>query len=175
MNSLYKILAANENWQANIASNRNKIEPEIRPFMLDDGSLTKQLMNLSDGHFEVSVVDETIALPYSHEQEKLKIDADQSAMIRQVELKIFDEVVVFARSIIPMSLINAKKNSLANLGQKPLGHLLFKDGNMDISKRDFNNLIIDNKQYFARRTPYQYQQTNILVSEFFLPSLRKYC
>jgi len=175
MSPLYKQLAADSHWQANNASIQDNIALKIQPFLLNDGSLTKQLMDLSDGHFEVIVVDEKIESPYSHEQQKLQTEGDEQAMIRQVELKIFDEVVVFARSIIPISLINTKKNSLANLGQKPLGHLLFRDGNMDISEREFNYLVIDNEEFFARRTPYQYQETNILVSEFFLTTLSKFC
>lgn len=174
MNLLYETLAADPHWQENSASARDKIEPYIRPFLLDDGSLTKQLMALCDDQFEVSVIDEKFILPYPHERKILQDQKKNEAMIRQVELKIYGEAVVFARSIIPASMIKEEKNGIANLGKKPLGHLLFKDGKMDISKREFKFLVLDNKEYFSRRTPYQYQGKVILVSEYFLPKLKSY-
>ena len=174
MKSLYEILAADENWQVNNSSNRDKIKEYMRPFMFDNGSLTKQLMDLSDEQFEVRVIDEKIIMPHPHEQKILKNKFNQKTLIRQVELKIFGQAVVFARSIIPNSMIIEKKNGLSNLGKKPLGHLLFRDGKMDISKREFKHLIIDNKEFFARRTPYQYQGKTILVSEFFLPTFKSF-
>ena len=63
---------------------------------------------------------------------------------------------------------------LKNLGGTPLGHLLFKDGKMRVSKREFLNLQIKQNTLYARRTPYDYLDSRILVSEFFLPEFNKY-
>ena len=95
-------------------------------------------------------------------------------MIRQVELKLHDETVVFARSIIPLALISKGRSALANLGRTPLGHLLFKDGKIRVSKREFAKLKVAHNSVTARRTPYDYQGRQILVSEFFMPTIYKY-
>ena len=77
------------------------------------------------------------------------------------------------RSILPLSLVEKTQTGLANLGQKPLGHLLFKEGEMRVSKRQFAQTSFQGKCIYARRTPYQYMGSSILVSEFFLPNVEK--
>ena len=170
----YKVLAGNQNWFVDNPLTRSAIPSNLNGLVVDKGSLTKSLINLSDDTFEVTVLSQKLTLPYFHEQKKLIKPLYHWSMVREVELKIHDEAVVFARSIIPLSLIKNKQNGLANLGQKPLGHLLFRYGQTHISKREYAYLRTDKAAVYARRTPYQYQGSTILVSEFFLPALDKY-
>ncbi len=161
-------------WLTDNPLNRIKIPQELRPWLCDQGSLTSTLKSLADGTFEVELLSQKIARPAISEQRSLRQACDQSAMIRQVNLCIHGEPVVYARSIIPLSLSKHGGGGLAALGRTPLGHLLFKNGRIRVSRREFTVVQADSKIMAARRSPYEYLGETILVSEFFLPSLRKY-
>ena len=149
-----------------------KLEPALLPLISSTGSLTQALVDLSDGNFSVKLLSQGIVGPKLHEQIALGYPLSRAAIVREVELQLYGESVVFARSIIPLTLA---KNSLANLGAKPLGHLLFKDGKIRVSKRQYSEINIGSLKLNARRTPYDYQGAQILVSEFFLPKIYDYC
>ena len=170
----YLPLAQHSNWWADTPNAVMRIRPEMQGWTTDRGSLTAALIKLSDDHFQVRVLQERIAVPYFHEQRKLHRPLHHAAMIREVELEIHGEAVVYARSIVPLPLVTNGRNGLANLGRTPLGHLLFKDGRIRVSKRELTLLNKDGYAIAARRTPYDYQGHTILVSEFFLPSFNKY-
>jgi chorismate--pyruvate lyase len=170
----YRYFARCYNWWAETPNAVQRIEPALRPWVTDRGSLTAALIRLSDDYFQVRVLRERIAVPYFHEQKKLGRPYQLAALIREVELEIHGEAVVYARSIVPLSLVTNGRNGLANLGRTPLGHLLFKDGRIRVSKRELTSFCCDDDSIAARRTPYDYQGTTILVSEFFLPSFRRY-
>jgi len=174
MMNCYQHLNQKIKWYEGNSLTQNSIPEPLKRLITNKDSLTKSLMLLSDDTFRVNVLDERIALPYFHEQKKMESSLQKWAMIRHVELEIHGEAVVFARSIIPLSLILKGKNGLANLGQKPLGQLLFKKGKLNISKRDFSQINHNKKIIYARRTPYGYMGSSILVNEYFLPTLEKY-
>jgi len=161
-------------WRLDTPLLENLLPPKIAPWLCDRGSLTSALMGLADGSFEVELLSQRLTTPFWHEQKKLKRSFSIVAMIREVNLRVHGEPVVFARSIIPLSLAGRGGGGLATLGQTPLGHLLFKDGRIRVSRRDFATMTLDGKPVYARRTPYDYLGDSILVSEYFLPSLNKY-
>lgn len=168
----YRKLTENRHWFADTPLAKSMLaQSGHNELFFEKGSLTAALTTLSKGSFDVNVLSQKIAIPYWHEQKKLKSVATRAAYIREVELLIQGNPVVYARTIIPHSLVGRR---LQGLGKTPLGHLLFKDGRMRVSKRQF--AAIESGQYLiqARRTPYEYQGETILVSEFFLPKLNDY-
>ena len=167
---LYQQLSQHSDWQSDSLERKNQIPQSLLPWLQEQGSLTAALIKLSNDNFEVIVKSEAIIPAYPHEQQKLKIKGEQTSLIREVELHIHDRAVVFARSVIPLALTNQQDGSLDNLGTKPLGHLLFKEGRPRSSKRDFAHVEYNDEPIYARRTPYEYQGHQVLVSEFFLPS-----
>lgn len=174
MEKIYKALAAHSNWRKDSTLSVANIEPKLQALICTKGSLTAALVSLSDGDFAVNLMRQRIAVPYFHEQRKQGRSLSKAAMVREVELQIHGESVVYARSIIPLPLVTKGRNGLANLGRTPLGHLLFKDGKIRVSKRDFMQEKVNQHLVTARRTPYDYQGSQILVSEFFLPTISKY-
>jgi len=170
----YSGLNLSSRWRADNVLSQQTIPNNLRVLMTDQGSLTHALMTLSEGKFQVNVLNQGMAVPYWHEQRKLDRPLSRAAMVRQVELKIHGEAVVYARSIIPLALAMKGGNGLVNLGHKPLGHLLFKHGKIRVSKREFAEFQFDNKVIQARRTPYDFQASRILVTEVFLPALAKW-
>jgi len=151
-----------------------KLDPSLLAIMSGSGSLTQVLVGLSNNNFSVNVLSQKVAVPKFHEQKMLGYPLSRAALIREVELQLFGDTVVFARSIIPLRLINKGRYGLANLGTTPLGHLLFNSGEIKVSRRQFAQFDIDTLTISARRTPYDYQESQILVSEFFLPKIYEF-
>lgn len=174
MTNLYSNLKAQRNWLADNSLAQAKLLPILRPLVCAKGSLTAALCALSNDTFSVNVISQKVAIPKFHEQIALNRHLSRAAMIREVELRLDDTAVVFARSVIPLELVSGGRNGLANLGRTPLGHLLFKDGNICVSKRQILQTTNDQVSVAARRTPYDYQGSQILVSEYFLPALNDY-
>ena len=168
----YEGLIRKTKWQPDNKVTRNKIDPLINKLVTSNGSLTKSLMELGT-ELSVNVLSQNLALPLNHEQILLSRPLQKRAIVRQVELNVDENIVVFARSILPLSLIKKTQTGLANLGQKPLGHLLFKKGEMRVSKRQFAIMNHQGRVIFARRTPYEYMDSTILVSEYFLPNVEQ--
>ena len=170
----YSKLRLASSWQADNVLSQACLPSDFRPWMIDQGSLTAALTEHSGGNFQVNVLDQRLAVPLWHEQRKLHRPLTRAALIRKVELLIHGEAVVYARSIIPLALALNGRKGLAKLGGTPLGHLLFKRGNIRISKRQFAQFEFDDVMIAARRTPYDYQGSRILVTELFLPALLNY-
>lgn len=138
-----------------------------RYWLRGNQSLTKQLIEYSDNQFSVRVLREYRHKPYVHEVRKLGQPLNQACLIREVELLCKQQPIVFARSIIPLTALRGTGLQLARLGNKPLGHLLFKQANVDLEQREIALISLESA-YWARRTIYQFNGSDILVSEFFL-------
>ena len=170
MKPLYTRLAKDSKWTDENAIRISSIPEVYRHWLSDRGSLTSALIELSNDNFRVNVLRQRIAIPTWHEQRNLGQPLHIAAMIREVELLLYDTPVVFARSIIPLRLVKMGKSSLGGLGNAPLGYFLFKAGNIRLSKRQLAATEISNQSHYARRTPYDYKGSTVLVSEFFLPA-----
>lgn len=130
-------------------------------------SLTKQLIANSNT-FEVAVLNEAENTPIPHEAEKLGIVESKTAKIREVELICDGVPAVYARSVIPLAALEGTGLELDNLGNQPLGHLLFKQAKVDLETRDVAKIVVNEEPRWARRTTYRFNHQDILVSEFFL-------
>ena len=158
------------NWLEDSSEIVTSLPLTLQKIMADRGSLTTALKRLANDTFTVKVISENLEIPFASEQEKLGLSENSKAIVREVELQIHGESVVYARSIIPHELTVRSETGLSSLGSKPLGHLLFKDGKMRKSKREFTQI----NHVYGRRTPYDYEGGTILVNEFFLESLNRF-
>ncbi len=129
---------------------------------LDDGqSLTAKLQQKFDD-FTVNVLSQQPGNPYANEVGLLGFNGP--SIIRQVELLGGGQVVVFARSVIP---INDDTQSLLQIGSRPLGDILFNDVNVKRGKLQISHT----GDIWARRSTFSINTTKVLVSEFFLKQL----
>lgn len=147
-----------------------KPDPALRDWLLDNGSLTRQLQYLSDGDFKVQVLAEgwqrCAALPL--------VSCFPSALLsramwtRQVVLWGHGEPWVVAHTLVPVSSLRGSLRRLTVLGDTPLGAFLFNQrkvrrGSMEIARpRD---------GIPGRRSLFHVEQRPLLVAEFFLPAL----
>lgn len=149
-----------------------------REWFRGNQSLTKQLMAYSEGEFELKLINEYQGKPFMHEARALGLDLHRGCRIREVMLHCLGQETVFARSIISDQAIRASKHQLTKLGTIPLGHLLFKQANVNLETRQvakigYGDMGSDSEKRptFARRTLYQLNSENILVTEFFLQAV----
>ena len=168
---LIHFLSHQARWRSANFLSKDQYPIEYWQWLNDEHSLTEQLIQLSESSFNVEVLRQEVDIPLWHEQDVLGQSHHLATTVREVVLSVDAQPVVLARSIIPMSLIRSFRSGLTELGTKPLGHLLFTDGRVRVSRRQFTVLDSPIGQIYGRRTPYEYMGSVILVAEFYLPSL----
>lgn len=133
----------------------------VQLWLDDNASLTAKLkQQFSD--FSVHVLSQQELTPHAHEIKV--INAHQAYTIREVELLGNGKVMVFARSVIPLT---DDTQEILNIGSKPLGEVLFNDPSI---KRGLMQIThIDN--IWGRRSTFTIGETKLLVSEFFMEEL----
>ena len=123
--------------------------------------------------------------PRIEEAQLLQIAPHQKVLLRQVQLLCAQQVLVYARSIIPLETLQGRHRRLKHLGNKPLGGYLF--ANPDLKReqqqlatslpRDplFDIALSDSARdcecIWGRRSLFRIDGKSLLVSEFFLPEL----
>ena len=169
MQDLYSRLAKDSKWYSEKHPAVTAIAGDWRNWLHSRVSLTERLIAFSGNHFEVRVLSQRWGKPLLHEARSLNISMHLAVRIREVELVCGGVPMVFARSIMPLQVFLDQRHVLANIGTRPLGHLLFKDGQMRASKRSVSIYLAEQGVVvYGRNTPYRYAQKEILVSEFFI-------
>jgi chorismate--pyruvate lyase len=107
------------------------------------------------------------------------------ALVRDVELCCDDSPWVFARTLIPISTLKGGAQRLAQLGEKPLGAVLFTDPRVirgatqvarllpgqPLYQAACNHLPTKPDHLWGRRTLFYVEKRPLLVNEIFLPTL----
>jgi len=136
--------------------------PEKALFWIrDDQSLTQKLKNRYPD-FRVEVDKQEQLEIYKHEINLLGNEG--RFIVREVFLYGDNEPVVFARSVIPKNPIT---ESIMEIGNKPLGEILFTDPNI---LREPIEITFQN-DIWGRRSVFVMNNIRILVSEFFLEKI----
>ena len=153
----------------------------VRSWLFDTSSLTAKLIRYSSGQFHVELLSQEVARPTLDEAQALNISEDQFALIRQVHLCCEDRPVVYARTIIPLSTLTGAERGYGNLGNRPLGAMLFADKSMRRDEVMVTQLLPGNSLHdktgaagvpvWGRRSVFHVGDKPLLVSEYYLPCL----
>ncbi|MBE9568681.1 MAG: chorismate lyase, partial [Proteobacteria bacterium] len=101
----------------------------------------------------------------------------------QVLLCCGDQPLVYARTVIPSTTITGAQRRYANMGNRPLGAMLFSDRTMIREAVQVARLPASDVAYqyvgsdeavWGRRSVFRVSGKPLLVSEYFLPSLLNY-
>ncbi|CAC9579661.1 Chorismate--pyruvate lyase (EC 4.1.3.40) [uncultured Gammaproteobacteria bacterium] len=145
----------------NALKNTNNV-PKLALTWLDDSkSLTEKLKKKFE-NFSVNVLSQIKTAPHDNEISMLDFDGD--CVVREVALLNAESVMVFARSVIPIT--NDTKD-LLNIGSKPLGEILFN--NPTIKRGPLQ--ITHTGSTWGRRSVFNIGSSKLLVSEFFMEEL----
>ncbi len=145
--------------------------PLIRDWLLEEGSLTARLVALSEGDFRVELLAQYWGRPAVEEARRLRLHPGRFALIREVALLGHGQPWVRARSVLPASSLTGAGRRLRKLGNRSLGHLLFRDPTLRRGDIEVARLGQPEGLVFARRSHLVYHGRPLLVAECFLPAL----
>ncbi|HIC40587.1 Chorismate--pyruvate lyase [hydrothermal vent metagenome] len=142
-------------------SDASNVPEAVLVWLDDDQSLTAKLKQKFND-FAVNVLSQTQINPHANESDVLNFSGQ--SVIREVELLGNQQVMVFARSVIP---VTDDTVDLLAIGSKPLGEILFN--NADVHRGELQ--ITHTGSIWGRRSVFTIGTTKLLVSEFFLECL----
>ena len=142
-------------------SDASNVPEAVLVWLDDDQSLTAKLKQKFND-FTVNVLSQTQINPHANENDILNFSGQ--SVIREVELLGNQQVMVFARSVIP---VTDDTVDLLAIGSKPLGEILFN--NADVHRDQLQ--ITHTGSIWGRRSVFTIGTTKLLVSEFFLECL----
>ncbi|ADL56649.1 chorismate--pyruvate lyase family protein [Gallionella capsiferriformans] len=157
---------------------------ELRPWLRDHGSLTQRITQRCE-HFSVRNVRSGLARIALDESALLAIAPQQLAWSREVFLCADGQPVVFAHSACAARQLRGAWQGLRNLGNKPLGALLFTHPQVvrqplhyqalhphhPLYRRAASVLGAPPDRLWARRSLFYLHHAPLLVTEVFLPEI----
>ncbi len=126
------------------------------------------------------------AKPSQEEASALRLTAKHTALIREVILcGEGGRPLVFAHSVLPRKSLRGAWRGLGRLGNKPLGAVLFANPKVKRAAFSYKKLTANHVLYqiatrhlvskpvflWARRSVFNLNEANIMVTEVFLPNL----
>ena len=172
-------------WRDVNALSRRQLPNDMQAWVLDQGSLTRRLIEHCRPPFQVQVQSQGYGLPRFNERQALDLPNKQYCLIRQVLLVCDSTPMVFARTVVPLATLTGRERRLCGMGSRSLGAALFADPSM---RRDSMQIAkIKPGDYFyqqaclpltqrpdhlwGRRSVFYLNRKKLLVSEFFLPTI----
>ena len=155
-------------------------------WLRDEGSLTRRVIQAcGKGRFRVHLRHQDWGTPRYSESKLLHLRHGEATLIREVELLCDERPWVFARTLIPATSLRGSARRLTQLGEKPLGAVLFSDphihrGVTQIARLQPRhalfvsasvNLSQKPQSLWGRRTLFHIAGRPILVNEIFLPEI----
>lgn len=159
------------NWSCKSCVLPSRIPMPWRPWLLNTGSLTEQLLNLEHTTFSVNVLAQYCAKASSIEQRTLACN-NRHVWVREVALTLDDLPVVMARTVVPISSLKGEVRHLLRLGRTPLGGYLFsqqslKRGDIQVTQCGHNPWQLQ----WSRRSVFYVHNRPLLVTEGFTSHL----
>lgn len=172
-------------WRTRTSLFAHPVPAKVASWIYDPGSLTRRVQQACQHQFRVEVIAQQRGRPLLNEATRLRVPADQAALIREVYLYCGDSPWVYARTIIPHTTLTGRQRYLAHLGNRPLGAALFADPTMRRDEvevacmrslhRLFDTatagLLDPPPMIWGRRSVFYVGGKPLLVNEVFLPPL----
>ncbi len=173
------------NWTKWLPPQKRLVPKAYWPWLIDKGSLTRQLKQFNQVDFSVHLLGNHWVKPLPEESLFLGEPLHHMAFQREVRLLDGGLANVYARTVIPLATYEAMKQRFIGLGTKPLGELLFTDpsvqrGDIQIAKLQPGEWLYEmallEEEYrpdclWGRRSKFLFGGKILLVNEIFLPTL----
>ncbi len=166
------------NWYSPEQMQLRGLPGSVRPWLLDETSLTERLLRKTGGAFRVQRLSQAWCRPQLSESRLLALPPGQWALVREVVLRCFEEPWVYARSIIPSATLSGELRRLRQLQNDSLGALLFRHPQLRREAFEITQLPAGShyihRDYrqdspaWARRSRFVLRGNSVLVSEVFL-------
>lgn len=170
-------------WLENRQGMRHKLPCNVQSWTYESGSLTQRLRNFYGDSVAVKILLQRWHKPFLSERRLLQLPEHQYSLTREVLLHANGKPLILARTIIPVTTIKTAKSNLSQLGNRPLGEIIFSYPKLEriamditlIAPSTWNRPVIAeagiNQSIWGRRTVYAIAHKQMLVSEFFLPEV----
>jgi chorismate--pyruvate lyase len=165
-------------WRPLRSFQRVDLPADADRWLLNEGSLTEQLVATSGGNFKVQRIHQGWQQPLPSEQQLLGLPPRQWALIREVALLCRDQPWVYARSVIPLATLNGPLRHLRHLQSQSLGSLIFRHASLQRSPFELARLpagsdyidasVRQAEPAWARRSLFSIAGKPLSVSEAFL-------
>jgi chorismate--pyruvate lyase len=176
-------------WQAPSAALLSPLPDNLENWLLDPGSLTARLKKHCD-NFRVELLGQQQTICSESESNEL-LRAGEPVLVREVLLYCDDVPQVFARSLLPLSSLTGDEQQLANLGNQPLGQVLFNNPSLvrqrielafftentnvaKLAKHVRKDKQINELELWGRRSVFMLEGKPLMVAEVFLPEAFAY-
>ncbi|WP_343841325.1 chorismate--pyruvate lyase family protein [Bowmanella denitrificans] len=153
----------------------------LKNWLLDTSSLTERLQSHCR-HFRVQLLGQQLLPLLDNEKAPMQ---NQPCQVREVLLWGEEHPWVFARSLLPESLVQEGMRELAALGEQSLGKVLFN--NSDCLREPFELTRLGTEHelmtrlglrcshdLWGRRSRFSYKHWHMMVAEIFLPGCPAY-
>ncbi|WP_206482952.1 chorismate lyase [Thalassotalea sp. G2M2-11] len=158
----------------------------LRDWLLEPSSLTARLKQHCR-EFRVEVLGQQV-LPCPVDEATAEVAVDQDVLVREVILYCDQQPSVFARSLLPLSSLTGDAQQLANLGEQPLGQVIFTHPNLvrkriEVASFDEASTVASLAKHcqlpvssplWGRRSIFMLADKPLIVSEVFLPHAAAY-
>jgi chorismate--pyruvate lyase len=146
-----------------------KPDMQLLSWLLDPGSLTQRLRQMSHERFNVKVLEEGWQQHCAPSLLQCFPAHVVSARMwsRKVVLRCGETPWVAAHSLIPVSSMEGPLKRLRRLNERPLGEFLFRDPHLLRSQLE----VVRSGAVWGRRSLFITHHRPLLVAEFFLPAL----
>lgn len=174
-----------KDWTQWHSPQRRLMPASLASWLTDTGSLTRRLTLHSQDDFSVHLLGNHWIKPLTNECPILDISMNELAYQREVRLMDGDMANVYARTVIPRSTFMAMPYRFNNLGNKPLGELLFTSpfierGTIEVACLKAGQWLYEMAlleeayrpdELWGRRSIFNISGKKLLVNEIFLPTL----
>ena len=144
----------------------DKKDKEIKSWLLEKGPITERIK--SNGDFELELVKDKVDF-VSDDEKSFLGSMGGKIKVREVLLHENNKPKVWARSCIPLKTIKDGLSSLGELGNKPLGDILFEKDIFKKKKVLYSSFRGESlKHYWGRKTKYLVNKLPFSVMEVFL-------
>jgi len=144
------------------------VNPAIQRLLSDQGSLTQQLTDVSNGRFRVQTVELVWRNLLGDDLRKLfgPVAPSHKFWSRKTVLLCEGAPAVLAHSLMPEHAEQSALGQVLALGEKPLGEYLFSQTGL---KRGAFQFAQSKQGFWGRRSIFYLDSKPIMVAEFFLP------
>jgi len=159
------------------------VNPVLSHWLFDDSSLTSHIKALCGAGFSVRVISQQWQTIAAEDACAMALKHAHSALVRQVVLCCDEQPLVYAITIIPSTTVQGRLRRYANIGNRPLGEMLFSDRTMRREEVQVARLpgwhaayqfTESDEEMWGRRSVFRVSEKPLLVAEYFLPELFNY-
>jgi chorismate--pyruvate lyase len=172
-------------WQS--SSKLTELPKDMSEWLLHPGSFMERLRLQGAKNPRIELLRQTWQFPALSEKKALGMYTRDYALIREVLIYSDNQKWMYARTVFPRKTLTGKQQCLARLKNRSLGSVLFRDPAIERSPFEIICLLpampfyeyilgqvkLEADQLWARRSRFILREKPLLLTEVFLPDIKK--